>query len=166
MLLHFLFLALLLSASPAFAASPPCGLIDVEIRGTSLTPLYKDGDHVDAVTLQCLGREIVQNDIVIFKSGASQLPLIKRVIAVPGDRFTFGGNNLIVNGTPVINSENNPFYLSDNAGKLIHLYETQFKNVLPADIYLVMGDHDGVLDSSRLGPVAKQDILYVGVKSQ
>lgn len=112
---------------------------------------------------QCLGREIRRNDIVVFNSGASELPLIKRVVAVPGDRFTLKESHLRVNNTRLRNSTGEPFYFASGAEKLIALYENQFRGILPREVFFVLGDSDGVLDSARFGPVNLQDILYVGV---
>lgn len=153
----------LLACFTSQAHAQPCGLIDVEIRGSSMMPLYKDGDHVDAMTPQCLGRKIGRSDIVVFKSGAADIPLIKRIVALPGDRFTLKDNHLMVNDVPVSNSQGQAFYFSEATSGMISLYESQFKTVLPDGVYLVMGDHEGVIDSSRLGPLSLSDILYVAV---
>lgn len=159
----FIFILSFFLPLPASVEAQNCGLIDVEIRGVSLAPLYQNGDHLDAVRRDCLERPIIRNDIIVFKSGASKLPLIKRIIATPGDRFALRENHLFINDAAAQNSQGRVFHFPENAKKLIRLYEIQFGGVLPQDIFLVMGESDGVLDSTRFGPVHRQDILYIGL---
>jgi len=98
----FLFIVILWLCDPAFADDCPARL--VTIRGESLSPLLHDGASVMMEPASCAGA-VQRGDLVVFRTGARDLPVIKIAKAVPGDRFAVAADGTIrVNGKNAHNS--------------------------------------------------------------
>ena len=115
-----------------------------------------------------------RGDIVIFKSKASDLRLVKRVIGVPGDTLEMNNNQLIINGKKLnySNANYNSLGSIDVQENLLGLdhdirispfrtSQSSFnKVVIPEDYYFTMGDNrDNSADSRVIGFVPRDEII-------
>ena len=115
-----------------------------------------------------------RGDIVIFKSKASDLRLVKRVIGVPGDTLEMNNNQLIINGKKLNYSNANynslgSIDVQENLFGLDHdirispfrTSQSSFnKVVIPEDYYFTMGDNrDNSADSRVIGFVPRDEII-------
>ena len=91
--------------------------------------------------------------VVLYPNAAHEgIPLIKRVIAAPGDTLTLESDQVFVNGAPLDEPyvHGAPTICQQYCGTMI----------LASSQYFVMGDNRlNSLDSRSFGPVNEQDIL-------
>ncbi len=136
------------------------------VYSTSMFPTLIEGDRL----LLHKTHSIQRGDIVSFKSDLTltekdietlnfiqkfmvnkdtKKNLIKRVIAVPGDKVDIKGGVVFINDEKL----DEP-YISTIAGDTIHV------GILPENQYFMMGDNrGGSLDSRQLGPIEKDRII-------
>jgi signal peptidase I len=146
----------------ALAAEDACDLRPVMIEGNSLSPLIQDGESVLMSPAACV-QEIMRGDLVVFRTGAQSMPVIKQVKALPGDRFALKDRHIFVNGHELMNSGGASYTLDARHSAILSLYEDDYGGIIPHDTYLVLGENPaGALDSSRIGLVHKDDIVMVG----
>jgi signal peptidase I len=108
-------------------------------------------------------RAVHRGDVVVF-TGHGPVPLLKRVVGVPGDTLTVAGGRLYVNGAPaadgfvrVVGGRREPTLPGPDAAAPWSLARP-FK--VPAGAYYVMGDNRTDSDDSRYwGTVARSQIM-------
>lgn len=105
-----------------------------------------------------------RNDFVVFKSGFNQLPVIKKVVAVPGDVFSIGdlpGGQfcLLINGDTSRTAMGNPMSISAARMQTLKYFRDTYAGVLPVGTCLVLGSLPGTHDSTLFGPLGFRDIL-------
>lgn len=154
--------ALTLLAPPLFARTCEQVPHSIRIEGHSLAPLIQPGQIVESVPTACAGK-IAAGDLVVFRSGAHKMPIIKQVRGVAGDTFAMRGDGrIILNGDVLRNALGQPYVLSSGRAQMIALYERDFGGVIPLDAYLVLGTMTGGgLDSTRLGLISHRDVVGV-----
>jgi len=117
------------------------------VDGQSMMPTLLDGDRVFVVPYR--GNTTPdRGDIVVVRSikGLQEL-LIKRVVAISGDRIKSGDGKIVVNGT---------FVYRDTNG----LGSEEYDSLVPDGHIFVMGDNESnSFDSRSFGPVPKSDIV-------
>ena len=103
-----------------------------------------------------------------FKGGSyagNDVPIIKIVKAVPGDRWRLKKDEqrdsyqIIVNEQPLINSEGKYYQIPESNIRMLKLYVKDYP-VLPENTYLILGNKaSGSLDATRFGLIDKSDIM-------
>ena len=154
----FLLLILLMQTVQA-----SCVVAPFFVRGHSLEPLIKDGQTIEGNLGDCPPGP-KKGDLILFKHLGFDIPLLKIVVGVPGDRFDLKKSgkfwNLIINKKIAKNSANIPYKLILGKDSILHLYLKGTHGIIPKNNWLVMGDNpNGTDDSSRFGLIPKQDIL-------
>jgi signal peptidase I len=134
------------------------------VRGNSLEPLIKNGETIEVLFGYYNCHQIKRNDIVVYFYAGNKNPIIKIVKGIPGDKFNLKKTNngwyILINGEIIKNSVGEPYILSENAYKMLFLYEKDYNGVIPEDAYLLLGNlSHGSLDSTHFGLVGKKDIL-------
>lgn len=126
-----------------------------------MSPLIKNGEKIYAV----MGRAscyspIQKGDVIIFENGSNNLPLLKRIYAQGGDKFSIKDSNIFVNGQIVSNSQDIPYSINKKRAAMLQLYIRDYKGIMPAHTFLVLGDNvGGTDDSSRFGLIHGNDII-------
>jgi signal peptidase I len=140
----------------------------------SMEPTVAVGDHVcvnkAAYGLRLPASELyvvrgpgpARGDVVVLTSPADGEVLLKRVVAVPGDRVEVRGGHVVLNGVAVPVSES-----LETLGAHTHPLGTEFgggpdfgPTDVPADDYLVLGDNRGnSRDGREIGWVKRGAIL-------
>ena len=120
-----------------------------EIKGRSMVPTFEDGQRV--VVLK-LFSEVQRGDIVIFStSDEPGKDLIKRVVALPGERIQINKGMVRINGEALGES-----YIKDRD---FGLYDTQIDEYVPEGQIYVLGDNrDDSHDSRRFGSVSAETL--------
>jgi signal peptidase I len=153
----------------ALSTTPPahaCGLSLYTVQGTSMAPLIHPGDRLETLPPDCLPHNVGRGDVVVFTSGADPRPLVKRIVAQPGDKFSAAGGVLSVNGHPALTSQGRPYALDPARLAMIALYARDYNGTIPADTFLVMGEQPGgTADSSLFGLVNRADVQGVVVNN-
>lgn len=120
-----------------------------EIKGRSMVPAFDDGQRV--VVLK-LFSDIQRGDIVIFSSQDDPgKDLIKRVIALPGERIQIRKGIVRINGKVLKEG-----YLQD---KDYGLYDAEIDEEVGSGQIYVLGDNrDDSHDSRRFGSVSEESL--------
>ena len=117
------------------------------VRGSSMQPTLHEGDRVFVVKYR-FGTTPDRGDVVVLKNvrGADEM-LIKRVVAISGDRVSSRDSTLVVNGKYKHRSTND--YVS-----------TEYSLIVPDGFVFVMGDNEAhSYDSRSFGPVPVKDVV-------
>ncbi len=121
------------------------------IHQVSMQPTLLDGDRILLNRMSYHFREPESGDVVVFHSPRVKgEDLVKRVVAVAGDRVAISDGTLFVNGEP----REEPYLLEqDFAGEMA-------ETVIPLGTVFVMGDNRNNSGDSRLfGPVDDDSII-------
>lgn len=127
------------------------------IPSASMEPTLREGDHVIVNKLAYRFGSVQHGDVVVFErppgdTNKAIKDLIKRVIAVPGDRIKCENNRMVLNGKPLDESnyvKNQPSCIQDSP-----------ELTMPENEYFVMGDNRGNSSDSRLfGSIKKSTIV-------
>ena len=115
------------------------------VYGQSMEPSLHDNERVIVDKVSYHVGLPSRGDIVVFPIEGEPLPLIKRVIGLPGDMVEIRDGRVLVNGVAL----NEPYASGPTVGNMpaVHVSE---------GAVFVMGDNrapGGSLDSRRLGPI-------------
>ncbi len=166
----------------------------VRVISESMLPTLHSGDHVFVnklalgARLPFLGarlpalREPRRGELVVFEragAGGARERLVKRVIALPGERVAQREGRLWVAGAPVdqwptetlrVDAQGHPLRgARERLGDADHAWvddpdcaRRDFDLVVPADRYFVLGDNrDHSQDSRDFGPIARDQLVGV-----
>lgn len=144
------------------------GYSKVLIQGDSMSGLLEDGQSY-TFNFEYDKSSIQRDDIVIYDYKGLRNAVAKSVKGIEGDKFELirDGNHYLmyVNDEVVTNSFGEAIKVSNENYRLLHLYESDYKNVIPKDALLLLGNKDyGTIDSTKFGLVSKNDILGVYVR--
>jgi len=117
------------------------------VHGSSMVPTLHDGDRVFVVPYR--GNTTPdRGDVVVLKGvGGTNELLIKRVVALSGDKITVEKGRILVNDMYVHKSTNS--YLPED-----------FSRLIPNNELFVMGDNEGhSYDSRTFGPVPSTKVI-------
>lgn len=118
----------------------------IMVSGPSMNPTLEDSD----VMILNKRASIDRFDIVVVDAGTE--PIIKRVIALPGEKIKCANNKVYVN-----------YHLQEenySQGNTCATESSEFEYELKDNEYFVMGDNRGnSADSRMIGPVTKDQIL-------
>ncbi len=124
-----------------------------QVVGSSMNPTLDDGD---VALLNKIGHrffDIERNEIVALKYDDTKY-LIKRVIGLPGEKIEYKNNRLYVDGQGYKET-----FLSDDVATDDFSIKDLGYDVIPDNMYLVLGDNRGdSLDSREIGLIKKDDI--------
>jgi signal peptidase I len=120
------------------------GVIPYRMPATSMLPTIPRNHFVVACTASYWNAVPAVGDIIVFKSPPEfEVPYVKRVVALAGDRVEFRGDQYIRNGVV----RNEPYLQPD------HNYES-LETVVPEASVFVAGDNrEHSMDSRHFGPV-------------
>ena len=126
------------------------------VSGDSMMPTIDSGDYVFINKLAYWGREPSRGDIVVAIPRTYPNKVIKRIIALPGERFHIENNKVVISGDRtdpgVILTE---IYLESSTTPAVGTTLIQ----LDPEEYFALGDNRQVsIDSRELGPLDKWDI--------
>jgi len=128
-----------------------------QIKGDAMSPTYTNGEYL--LTNVLFTRASVQReDVIIFISPQDPTKnLIKRVVAVPGEKVMLQDGNVYINDQ--ILDENK--YLPSGVKTYGNSFLADGQTVeVPTDYYFVMSDNrSNILDSRSLGFIPKTNIV-------
>lgn len=128
-------------------------------QGDSMSPTLPDGT---LVLIWRMDKQYHKADMVFFRRANGGNEVVKRIVALPGDKVDIRGGQLWVNDKVV----KEPYIYQSTEVKKDGI---GFPLVLAADEYFVLGDHRAISkDSRNYGPVHKREIdgriiLYIKI---
>ena len=128
------------------------------VRGQSMYPTLKTGEHLLTSKLAYRFGQPDYNDIVVFHApNHENLDYIKRIIALPGDRIKLIDGQFYVNGYPLDESAYlDPAVVTSSQRYLLEGTEV----TIPPNHYFVAGDNRvNSSDSRDFGPVPEKNIV-------
>lgn len=135
------------------------------VTSTSMSPTIRPDDHVlllRSVAMRLSPRlsTVERGDVVVLRGPRGEIDLLKRVVAVAGDRIRITEGLLFLNGSPV----REPYAHHANAGLRQGdewpMAGTAQEVVIPAGTAFVLGDNRSESSDSRIwGPVPISSIV-------
>src|SRR5674476_965621 len=107
----------------------------VRVAGESMAPTYRSSDLLLTRPAGRLSSSARRGDVVVFRHG--ELPMIKRVVGLPGDLVELEAGRLFLNGEPV-----------DGRPRVPGAYTQTW--LVPGASYFMAGDNPAVSDDSRV----------------
>jgi signal peptidase I len=122
------------------------------VEGRSMEPTLHDQDRLVVNKIAYTLRDPEVGDIVMmYHPHLPSQPLVKRIVAVPGDTVAFRAGVVVRNGAPVDEAYIERSLQSDDEREPV---------VVPDGYYFVLGDHRKASSDSRsFGPVPRRYIL-------
>ncbi|CAB4363744.1 MAG: signal peptidase I [Actinobacteria bacterium] len=127
------------------------------VSGSSMYSTLHDGDRVLVNKLSYRMHDPRRGDVVVLKTleSVGERDLIKRVVALPGEKVEYRSCVLYVDGRTVAEP-----YLDPKVVAPTNCGGEQSSLTIPADSVFVMGDNrGGSKDSRDLGPISYSDII-------
>ncbi|HUD68833.1 MAG TPA: signal peptidase I [Acidimicrobiales bacterium] len=127
------------------------------IPSGSMEPTLNVGDRILVFKLAYDFASPAIGDVVVFRAPPSEhcgdpsiTDLVKRIVGVPGDRMSSSGNEILVNGKPLV----------QDWPHVVDLIYPISPRTIPPNDYFVMGDnHPASCDSRVWGYVPRADII-------
>lgn len=107
------------------------------------------------------GARVTRGEVVIFDSPRDGTRLIKRIVAVPGDRVELRNGQLAINGRPMARGDGTEAFGARTAqlNLLTGGGPDVYVDGVPEGMLLAVGDHRGnSLDGRMFGWVAEEDV--------
>ncbi len=127
------------------------------IPSGSMEPTLNVGDRILVFKLAYDFASPAIGDVIVFKAPTSEhcgdpsvTDLVKRIVGVPGDRMSSSGNEILVDGKPLV----------QDWSHVVDLIYPITPRTIPPNDYFVMGDnHPASCDSRVWGYVPRSDII-------
>lgn len=127
------------------------------VEGSSMEPTFHDKEYLIIDELSYRLHAPQRGDVVVLKSPALNEFLIKRIIALPGERVVINDGNITVTNA------SHPNGAAVNERTYLNASVVTFGNMdvtLASDQYYVLGDNrPASLDSRSFGPIQRKDIV-------
>ena len=124
------------------------------VTGDSMLPTLHDGEQLIGEKLSINFAPPKKGEIVIFQSPLEDSLIIKRIIAIPGDKVKIEGERMYING--VLPEEP---YVDDHAVESGAKIQEGTEYTVPEKHYVVMGDNrDHSYDSREWGFLPAENI--------
>ena len=105
------------------------------VRGRSMEPALRPGQLVPTRSLRPAAR-VRRGDVVVAEPAGVPVPVVKRVVGLPGERVAFHDGVVSVDGRPLAEPYATP-----------SVYRGTFD--VPSGHYLLLGDHRDASDDAR-----------------
>ncbi|MCI0746608.1 MAG: signal peptidase I [Verrucomicrobia subdivision 3 bacterium] len=126
----------------------------VVVQGRSMAPTLVDGDRYLLHKWELLFRAPKRGDLVVIRDSRRKDYMVKRVVALPGERVQIRDGAVFVNGERL----SEPYLRAET--RTLTVDGTEPLLIVGKDRYFVMGDNRGLSEDSRVyGPVQRERIL-------
>lgn len=144
----------------------PCFFLEeAKVTGSSMLPLIEPGSQITIAWDYYDCNPLQKGDIIVVDFAVREHPMIKRLVAVPGDKVEIINSILYVNDIAIKNSANKTYTLTEKETEKINNYIQDIKE--GKDFYLVLSDNiNNRYDSRLFGPVFRNQIKGKVVKKQ
>lgn len=139
----------------AIVLIPSFIISNTKVPTESMMPAINPGDYLIVSRLPYYYRDPIRGEIIVFKYNKDFL--IKRIIAVPGDKIDIKENKVYINGELLDEGA----YLQDSVKTYLYAgSKVDFPYVIPENYYFVMGDNRlNSKDSRVFGAISRSSII-------
>lgn len=129
----------------------------MKVAGISMQPVLQPGDQV---TLR-KGLDYSNGDLVAIQFPTRERPMVKRILALPGDTLEFDNGKVKLNGTPL----NTAWWpdgktLNPRSYRVLEKQLEHYGNMVPENNVIVMGDNvQKSYDSGKYGMLSTDRII-------
>jgi len=124
-------------------------LLPIRVTGISMAPTYRDGGVIFVNRRAYLHTRPLRSDVVAIRIDGNAEVLLKRIVGLPGERFSIDHGIVKINGQPLAE----PYAGINQTWGLDEI-------LLGEDDYWVMGDNRSMDQKSHtMQPVKLQDII-------
>ena len=125
----------------------------LKVNGSSMQPALEHGDEVQIDRDYFKKHSPEKGDMIALKFNTRDRLMVKRILAVPGDRVEFKSNQMLINGKALTMTR------SATSSRVLALQLKRYGNRIPKNNYIVMGDNKrNSFDSGDFGLVSKQQL--------
>jgi len=122
-----------------------------EVISESMHPTVEKGDRVLVRSIG-VGAPLQRGDIVVVQlAGPEELPLLKRVAAIPGDEVLVLNNQVFINKKPTRGE-----VIARNAWPV---YQVAHRKLREGEFFVLGDNRDNSWDSVYFGPVQRENII-------
>ena len=134
-----------------------------KVTGSSLSGIVENGDSLKILFGFYGCNEVKREDIAVYNYAGSKIPLIKSVKGLPTDTFKIncrkGQCFIEINGKEVKNNQGGLYYIPEKESSLLKYYEKSFLGIIPPGTFMILGSHNGTIDSGKFGLVGIKDLI-------
>ena len=132
----------------------------LKLTGYSMYPSLNPGDKITVDHDYYLDNDILRGDIVAIKFKTRDEILIKRVIALPGDKFDIKDNSIYLNRELLLEPYLGDVQIDSEGMLLLESQLKRYEGYVPINSYIVLGDNRAVsFDSSDFGIIDEEQIV-------
>lgn len=126
--------------------------IAYRVKGTSMQPTFKSGDIAWIDTSYFKEQQLERGMLVAIQLKTKKIPLLKRVVAVAGDKVSIQNGQIEAGGRS---------YAIPNRGAFILTKQlARYDNQVPASHFIALGDNpEASLDSASLGLLSQNQLM-------
>ncbi|MFC1656464.1 signal peptidase I, partial [Patescibacteria group bacterium] len=126
------------------------------VDGQSMEPNFHNSDYLLAEKVSNYFSDYQRGEVVIFHSPTEGVNLIKRIIALPGERIVIEKNKVIIYPGGTLGTEISENYITSHENDKYDRIDVTLKN----DELFVMGDNrSNSRDSREFGPITEDLII-------
>lgn len=141
----------------------------VALIGSSMQGWLEPGDSLDLMLDETFSMALKLGDFaIVAKGGNPKIPLLKKVVGLPGDSIGFAGEDssvIAINGLPIVGADGQAMRLPRKRKYMVLLILHRIKGRIPTAFYWVSGSRPGTHDSTLFGPVSRKQILGTASRS-
>lgn len=123
----------------------------------------EQGDSLDLKLDESFEMPLNRGDFaIVAKGGNPKIPLLKRVVGLPGDSIGFLGPDsgfIAINGSPILGPNGQALPLPKKRKYMVSIILKRINGRLPDSFYWLTGSRPATHDSSLFGPVSRTQIL-------
>lgn len=136
--------------------------VEMIVRGDSMEPTLKDNQKVKVNLDYYKTHEVERGDVIIFKLKTIEDPMVKRIIALPGDKVEFKDGGLYINGEKLKEDylKDINYQFSETELKTLLIPLEKYNNIVPGGSYLTLSDNrTRTIDSRKWGFLPKEYVI-------
>lgn len=121
-----------------------------------MSPMFTDKQTLNLDSNYYTCHDIHRDDIVVFEIPGRKKRVIKKVFAIPTDRFEYKDQRIFINEKAIKNSKGIEYVINS---KMLKLFADSYP-IVPANSYFVLGDSpSGTFDGSKMGFIDRKQIV-------